>query len=163
MVATMKSLEIAKDVQEELNLRLGLTGATTLLSSTLTYEALPASVSDATTLYPVLLIGDGTATHATCRIAFKQIETYGTDGIGLTQNRYTPHEILWGLEAVSGAGAEPLSLAQKATIAAVLAARGCRLSVFSVATGNAFTTASFTSGNKLTTIEPSVKYPTSGQ
>ena len=160
MATSQKSLELIAQIKEELDLRLGLTQATATLSSVITFEVLPADVSDATTKYPVLLVGTGTGTEPTFRVVVKPIEwALAKDVLGLASPVYTPHEILLGVEAVSGAGAEPLSLAQKATIVAVLAARGCRLSVFESSTTDSFDIADFVSAKLKAVIEPSMKYP----
>lgn len=160
MATSAKSIEMVRNLQEELNLRLGLTGASALLSSTLTFEALSAEVSDGSTLYPVLLIGDNVATHATCRIVVKPIEwALSRDVLGLASQVYTPHEILWGIEDVSGGGAEPLTALQKAVIMGVLVSRGARVTLFHSATGDSFDVADFVNSNRLGVFEPSVKYP----
>lgn len=160
MATTQKALELAQAIMEELKLRLGLTGASALLNATLSFEALPSDVSDGTTLHPVILIGDDVAEHATCRIAVKPIEwALAKDVLGLASPVYTPHEILWGLEDVKADGTEPLSLLQKSVIMAVLASKGCRVTIFHSSSGDSFDVADFVNAKKAGTFEPSTKYP----
>ena len=148
-----------KNIQEELNVRLGLTGASTLLSSTLSFSLLDSTVSDATTLYPCLLIGDNITTHATCYIVCKPVEwALARDVLGLASPVYTPHELLWGFEHTAD-GNEYLTTAQKSIIMAVLARAGCRVSVFQINTGDSFDIADFTTTSRLVVIEPSLQYP----
>jgi hypothetical protein len=159
MVTSFKAVEMIRGLQEELNQRLGLNGSTAVLSSTLTFEALSAQVSDAVTLHPVLLIGSDGTTTATCRIVIKPIEwALAFDVLGLASPVYTPHEILWGFEH-SENGNEYLSTEQKAIIVSTLARLGCRLTVFRINTGDSFDTADFLTANIVTVIEPSTKYP----
>lgn len=160
MATTMKAQEIIHGIKEELDLRLGLTQATALLSSTITFETLSTDVSDGTTRHAMLLVGDGIATHSTFRIVVKPIEwALAFDVLGLASPVYTPHEILYGVEAVSGAGTEPMTTLTRSIVLAVLAARGCRITVFEIGTGDSFDNADFANANKLGVIEPSTKYP----
>jgi hypothetical protein len=159
MNTTMKAIEIMKGIKEELDLRLGLTQATSLLSSVITYEALSSQVSDGSTLHPVMLVGDDISTHVTFRIVVKPIEwALAKDVLGLASPVYTPHEILLGLEATS-AFAQYVGYAELAVVVSVLAARGCRLTIFAVGSGDSFDTADFLTANLKQVIEPSVKYP----
>ena len=159
MNTSQKAIETAKQLQEELNMRLGFTGATALLTSTLSFHALDATVSDAATLHPCVQFGTGVTTTASFCIVAKPIEwALAKDVLGLSQTMYVPTEILVGIEHTA-AGAEPLSTLQKMQIMNVLARTGCRVSVFQKATAAGFLYSDFTSTNLLGVIEPSLKYP----
>ena len=162
MATSFKAQELAKNLAEELALRLAL-------PAVVSYSAVGQAAADAVfgdgattaTLHPMITFGTAQSTGTACCLIFvKPIEWVNAfDVLGLRSNVYTPHEILWGIEGVSGGGAEPLSLIQKAQIAGILAARGCRIRVFSRANGAAFGVADFVIANQRGVLESSAKYP----
>jgi hypothetical protein len=144
MATTQKALEIMAAVKAELAAR---------------FAGYALALSYDTDGSPVLLVGDNTATHMTFQVKVKPIDwALSYDIIGHSSPVYTPHEILVGWEAVSGAGAEPLSAANKLALLGTLLGQGCRVSVYESATGDSFDLADFVVANLKGTYE-SIKYP----
>ena len=106
-----------------------------------------------------LLLGDGVATHANAFIKIVPISwPNAKDVLGLQATVYTPNVIQICVEAVSGAGAEPLPWADKLPILAALAQRGTRIEIYETATATAPSLAGIISGNLKATFEASQKW-----
>lgn len=165
MQTSFKAQEIAKNLAEEITLRMGLTTAITYVAVGDTTTN--ASLGDGSTLHPVIAVGSTptVAGSAAAQVLVKPIQwSLAYDVLGNASPVYTPHEILVGVEAVSGGGAEPLSLLQKAQLFSICALRGTRLRIFASSTGSAFSSAvanaqGFIVSKQVGVIESNSKYP----
>jgi hypothetical protein len=98
---------------------------------------------------PCLLLGTGTATQENFFIRILPVAaTWALDVIGSPANVYTPFIAQIAVEAVSGAGAQPVPPGDLLTVQGLLAATGMEVQIWNEATGTAPSLTTFNTASK---------------
>jgi hypothetical protein len=111
---------------------------------------------------PTIKAGSGTATQANFFIRVEPQAWGGTDVLGNASNIFTPTVIQIAWEAVSGAGANPLSVQEKISLLGESLPTGCRVEVWESATGIAPTVTTLGTPSNRQAVFESLQYPLVG-
>ncbi len=162
MATTKKAQALAATIADEL-----LTRIPGLASPPTGFTAASLVQGSDTDGNPYILIGDGTAGHGNVIIkVMPQPWPLALDALGNSAIQYTPHQVEVGWEAVSGAGADPLTTAGKLLVFGCVALRGTKVLTFESATGTApwaLVSGSYSgqliAANQVSTFSPDPQYP----